>query len=371
MKRVKAVFRKEFCHILRDPASLSIVMIMPVLMIFIFGQALNFDLKNISTGVLNLSGGQMSRSLVKTFANTDEFDLRDLSRETAPLDAAEELIRLGEIKQVLIIPSDFDGKIQNSLTAEVDLVIDGSDSNTANRIYQYDEILLLNFASSVSSIDRLLRISTKVYFNPTSKSAYFFIPGVIAIILLMVSALLTSLSISRERETGSIDLIYISPLKSSEIILGKTAPYIFVALTDGLLILLFARLLFGIPFRGNILVLLIFSLLYIFSGLALGILVSTAARSQIKAMFIAILATLLPSLLLSGFIFPLDSMAPVLQFISRLIPATYFLKIIRGVAIKGADFRPFLNEGLALVVFSSVLIAAASAKFRLGRKKAK
>lgn len=371
MRRMRAVFRKECFHILRDPASLSIVLIMPVFMIFIFGQALSFDLKSVDTGVLDLSNGTLSRNLVQKFVHADEFAVRNLASESQPMVTAEGLLQKGDLKQVILIPADFDEKIRSGRQAEVAFIIDGSDSNTANRIYQYDDMLLLDFSSSLTGLDRVLRIGTKVYFNPASKSVYFFIPGIIAVILLMISALLTSLSISREKESGSIDLITISPLKSVEIIIGKTAPYIFVALADGLLILVFARLLFNIPFRGNVVVLLVFSLLYIISGLALGILVSTVAGNQITAMFVALLATMLPSLLLSGFMFPLDSLGPVLQFISRLVPATYFLKIIRGVVIKGADFRHFVREGAALAVFSVVLIAAASVKFSRSRNKAR
>jgi len=187
----------------------------------------------------------------------------------------------------------------------------------------------------------------------------------------MISALLTSLSISREKESGSIDLLFISPLKSPEIIIGKTIPYIFVSLIAGCIILLFARFWFGVPIKGNLLVLLVFAILYIITSLSLGILISTIAPTQKIAMFITLLLTLLPSYMLSGFIFPLQSLPPVLRAISRIIPATYFLKIIRGVVVKGAQLKHFIPEGVALVVFTTLLLAIASLKFARDRRKAK
>mgnify|MGYP002476234167 CR=1 FL=1 len=195
-------------------------------------------------------------------------------------------------------------------------------------------------------------------------------PGLGAVILLMIAAMLTSLSISRERETGSIALLFISPLRSREIIVGKTIPYIIVALLDGAVILLFARFWFGIPLRGSLLVLLLFALLYIVAGLSLGILISTLAPTQRVAMLATLLSTMLPSFLLSGFIFPLDSLGPVLRAISYAIPATYFLRIIRGVVLKGAELKHFLFEGGMLIALSLVLLAAATVKFNRQRKAA-
>jgi len=184
----------------------------------------------------------------------------------------------------------------------------------------------------------------------------------------MISAMLTSLSVSREKETGSIELLFISPLKSREIILGKTIPYIFVALIDGIIIMLFARFWFGVPLKGNMLILLLFALLYIISGLSLGITISTVAVSQKVAMLATLLVTLLPSILLSGFIFPLDSLSPILRAFSYIVPATYFLEIIRGLVLKGAALEHFIREGLILLGFSVLLINIASVKFNKLRK---
>ncbi|MCX6584501.1 MAG: ABC transporter permease [Candidatus Aminicenantes bacterium] len=375
MKRIKAVIVKEFAHILRDPTSLTIVFLMPLVMMFIFGYSINFDLKHIDAGIIDLSKSETSQQLVKKFLNNKYFILQDLQENhppsISPLETGEQLLKSGDLKEIIIIPADFSQKIKDNRIAEIGIIIDGSDSNVANLVYQYNELIILDFISDIRSLDELVKIHTKVLFNPELKSAFFFIPGLIATLLVMISALLTSLSISREKESGSIDLLFISPLKSPEIIIGKTIPYIFVSLIAGCIILLFARFWFGVPIKGNLLVLLIFALLYIITSLSLGILISTVAPTQKIAMFITLLLTLLPSYMLSGFIFPLQSLPPVLRAISRIIPATYFLKIIRGVVVKGAELKHFIPEGVALVVFTTLLLAIASLKFARDRRKAK
>jgi ABC-2 type transport system permease protein len=250
MKRVKAVMLKEFFHILRDPTSLTIVFLMPVVMIVVFGYSITFDLNRIEAGVIDFSRGELSRQLIKKFSNNRYYVLQDLRSGYAdPLDASEKLLKAGKLKEVIIIPDDFGRQIENRNKTEIRFIIDGSDSNVANLLYQYNELILLDTISEFQNLSRILNMNTKIYFNPEVKSSFFFIPGLIAILLLMISALLTSLSISREKEAGSIELIFISPLKSPEIIIGKTIPYILVALIDGMIILFFARFWFGIPIR--------------------------------------------------------------------------------------------------------------------------
>jgi ABC-2 type transport system permease protein len=371
MGRIKAIIVKEFFHILRDPRSLTMVFITPLVMIFILGYSVSYDLNRVDVAVVDLAQNRLSRKLVQDFAANRVFVVH--TRGSAPdrtlsLAEAEDMLRHREIKEIIVIPADLSRRLAAHGRGEIALVIDGSDTNVANLVYQYSERIILEFNTTLLGSGGILKLDTKIYFNPEARSQFFFIPGLVAVILLMISAMLTSLSISRERETGSLALLFISPLRSWEIIVGKTIPYIIVALLDGVLILLFARFWFGIPLRGNLLVLLLFALLYIFSGLALGILISTLAPTQRVAMLATLLSTMLPSFLLSGFIFPLDSLAPVLRALSYAIPATYFLRIIRGVVLKGAELRHFLFEGGMLIVLSLVLLAAATRKFNRQRK---
>jgi ABC-2 type transport system permease protein len=353
---------KELFHLLRDPRSLAIVFVMPLVQIFIFGYAISFDLEDIPMAVLDGDRSQPSSEAARLFARSGTFILKPLGGGGA-LGDAERALREGEVKQVLVIPAGFAASIREGRTAEVGLLIDGSDSNIANRVFQLSEALLRRHGAELGGRERIFRVATKVYFNPESRSVFFFVPGLVAVILLMISALITSSSIARERELGSIEMLFISPLRSAEIIVGKTLPYVLVALAVGAFILLFSHFWFGVPLRGSPPVLLLFALLYVAAGLSFGILVSTVAPTQRTAMLGSILATLLPSILLSGFIFPLDSLSPFLRSLSLVIPATHFLRIIRGVVVKGAELRHFLREGLFLAGLSFLLLGLAAARF--------
>lgn len=370
-KRIRAIITKEFFHILRDPRSLFIVLVLPVLMMFIFGYSLSFDIDQIETMVIDYSQSELSRSLIDRFAS-DPYELTAVYpgqlNAANPIEQAEDMLRRRSIKQYVVIPINFSSGYHKKIKQAITAVIDGSDSNIANIIHQYNERLLMDFVSERKNVKDFLNIQTKTYFNPENKSTFFIIPGLAAVIMMMISALLTSLSVSREKESGSIDLLFISPLGSREIILGKTIPYIFVALLEGAFIILFAKFWFDIPFRGNFLILLVFALLYVITGLSFGITISTLASTQKVAMIATLLATLLPSILLSGFIFPLDSLPPALRSFSYVVPATYFLLIIRGVILKGSGLQHFIREGLVLLAFSFIFLNIASLKFAQKRK---
>jgi ABC-2 type transport system permease protein len=344
---------------------------MPVIMVFIYGYAISYDLKNIDAGIIDYSGSRYSQELIKLFTNNSYFKLINLQRARKPIEKGEKLLRAGKIKEIIVIPADFSRKIATGKHSEIGFIIDGSDSNTANIIYQYNNMIVKTFLEKVQKIKNPLKVKTKVYFNPELKSSYFFVPGLIAILLLMVSALLTSISIAREKETGSLDLIFISPLKSSEIIIGKTIPYIFIALFEGFIILMFAYFWFKIPIRGNLLSLFFFSLLYIIAGLSLGIFISTSAEDQRTAMLGSLMLTMLPSIMLSGFIFPIESLSKILRGFTYLIPATYYLKIIRGMVLKGAGVKSFIFEGGILAGMSFLLLLISTIKFSKEREKTK
>ena len=368
MKRTLAVAGKELSHILRDPTSLTIVFLLPLVMIFLYSYALNFDLVNVQTRIIDGAQNEASRDLIRHWLAGDVYRCSVApERGDAALQKAERDLQDGRIHQILVIPENWNPQAPRRNESHLRFIIDGSDTNTANRIHQSNQRLLQGLGQNRPQAAE--QIHTTILHNPALRSADFFVPGLVAILLIMISALLTSLSVSREKENGSIDLLFISPLKSGEIILGKTLPYVGVSLLIEALILATAVFIFQIPFRGSLLVLMPFSLLYILTGLSLGILISTAASNQKAAMFIALLATMLPSIMLSGFIFPLVTLPLVLQVIARLVPATYFLAIIRGVGLKGSSVHHFWQEGLAMLVFTVVLVFLSTRIFSRKREK--
>ena len=372
--RFKAVVIKEFLHIFRDPRSLTIILVMPVFLIIVYGYSISFDLNRIDTAIIDYSNSRLSGELYRSFSSNGYYHIRPLATGIGKkgfVEQAEFLLKRGEIDQYIIIPGDYSNNLTRNLKTQIGIIIDGSDANKANLIYQFNDLVLLKYSLKLKNLKHIFNLHTHVYFNPDNKSSFFLIPGLVAILLLLVSASLTSVSIAREKETGSIDLLFISPLRSLEIILGKTIPYMVVAISEGILILAVAKFWFNIPIRGNLLVLFIFATLYVLTGLAFGILISTATSSQRVAMLASFLATMLPSILLSGFIFPLNSLSPLLRAISQLVPATYFLKIIRGIVLKGATMEHLFVEGMLLLGISMFLLTVATLKFTAARKKSR
>ncbi len=372
--RLRAVMRKEFRHILRDNRSLTVVFVLPVLMIFFYGYSLSFDLEQVRLALINHSSGELAKLFVERISSNKVFNLikPDSRQEVdSEIALAEKMLRRGEIHAYLVIPADFSSGLLNDRQTEIGLVVDGSDTNVANLIMQKLEQARVDFILDWKKIPDLIFIRTHIFFNPEVKSYFYFIPGLVAVLLMMISSLLTSISIVREKESGSIELLFISPLRSGEIILGKTIPYILVAFSSGVLVLAFAHFWFGIPFRGSPLVLAFFSFIYLCCGLAFGILISTVSQTQRMAMIFSILATMLPSILLSGFIFPPEAMSVPIRLVSALVPATYYLRIIRGVFVKGAGMVYFLQEGAVLLLMGVFLLWLAVRKFtRLRREKA-
>lgn len=361
--RIPAIIRKEVIHIRRDFRTLIIVFAMPVLMLLMYGYAITMEIQNIELAVLDHSQTPQSRELVAAFAGSKFFTVSDFWGGEAQV---EELFQKRDAKLVLIIPHDFAESLVKPVPPTVQLLIDASDSNTALGIRTYAATILQMYNAEHSRLGGVpFEVQAVIQYNPTLKSTYFFVPALAALILMMISALLTSVTIAREKETGTMEQILVSPVRPLEIIIGKVVPYIFLAFTDGVIILLVAHFWFKVPIVGSLTLILGSSLLFLFVALALGLFVSTGAKTQQVAMMLALISSLLPTVMLSGFIFPIASLPKVLQFVTYLVPARYFLPIIRGVMLKGntlAEIWPLL---LALAGFGVFLLLVSTRKFKM------
>ncbi len=365
MHNIKFIARKEVRHILRDPRSLIIAILMPILMTFLYGYAINLDIKNIKLAVLDFDRTAESRELTSRFYNSGYFVPPG---NPADITDPERVLKAGAAGAVLIISPGFSDAVANLTQYELGMIIDGSDANTAAASASYSNIVLLNFIE-----DRLpegmeipgVKLATRVLYNSDLKSSHFFVPGLIAVILMMISALLTSVTIAREKETGTLEQLLTTPVTPRQVIIGKVLPYIGLAVTDALLIIVFALVVFGVPFIGSAALLLLFSLIYVMAALSIGILISTMVATQQLAMMMAQLITVLPSVMLSGYIFEIKNMPQVMQYVTYLIPARYFISIIRGIMLKGSDLTVLWAQAIFLILLSALLLFAASKKFKM------
>jgi ABC-2 type transport system permease protein len=365
MNKIKFIAIKEVRHILRDPRSLIIAILMPMLMTLLYGYAVNLDIKNIKLAVIDLDHSPESRTLAEKFYHSGYF----IKAEKPPeIMDPERLLQGGWASAVLTIPPGFSKNLIRSQHYEMGLMIDGSDNNLSAAASNYSTAILQNYLMDLLPVGVQLpgiRLSQQVLYNPDLKSSHFFVPGLIAIILMMISALLTSVTIAREKESGTMEQLLTSPVTPRQIIIGKVIPYVGLALLDGILVLVFGVVHFGVPFVGSVFVLLIFGLIYVIAALSLGILISTLVPTQQLAMMVAQLVTVLPSVMLSGYIFEIKNMPKFLQLISYAVPARYFLVIIRGVMLKGSNVSVLWVEAVSLIVLTIVMLTVAAKKFKL------
>jgi len=365
-----SVFYKEVIQISRDPLTLALMLVVPMIQLLVFGYAINTDVRNIGTAVYNLDPGPQSRDLLHAFENTDYFHI---TRYVHSDDELNGEIVAGRVKVGIKIPPDYSDRLLANRQATVLVLIDGSDSSIATQSLQVasqvgltESLGRLSIAlqSSGSSASQLpIEVRPKMLFNPDSRSANFIIPGLIAVILQIITTLLTAFSIVREREQGTLEQLMVTPVRPFGLMLGKLVPYGLIGIVEMFTVLTAMRLVFNVPIKGSLLLLISLSILFLFTALAIGLLISTKAQSQMQALQLAWLI-MLPSVLLSGFMFPRDSMPPVMRVIGNLVPATHFMEIIRGIVLRGATLKDLLPEVVILVVMGVVLLVLSALRFR-------
>jgi len=361
--RIKAVAKKELIQIWRDPLSLAMAFLMPVMLLFIFGYAITLDVNKIKTVVYDLDKSSISRELVSKFEESGYFTIVAYADRHQDIDR---YIDTGKAVIAFWIPEDFSKNLRTGRSAELQVIVDGSDSNTATIALGYVNAMKEFFLQKYSGIKivPLIEPRARVWYNPELRSRNFIIPGLIAVIMAVIAALLTSLTFAREWERGTMEQLISTPVKVPELITGKLIPYFIIGLIDVAMSALLAVFLFDVPMQGNPVLLMALSSIFLFGGLTLGMLISITAKSQLVASQIAMVATFLPAFLLSGFMFAISNMPKPLQMISYLIPAKYFITILKGIFLKGSGIKLLFLETLLLTVFSIMVFALANRKFR-------
>ncbi|NIO49318.1 MAG: ABC transporter permease [Candidatus Aminicenantes bacterium] len=372
--RILPLTRKEALHVLRDPRSLYLAIVLPIVLLILFGYAITFDVRHVPVGIVDQDSSFFSRDFISRVKGSEYLDLVYLSNSSAGL---ESLLDSGKVKIILIIPNRFSRDLSQGKDTPLQLLIDGSDNNTAQIALGYISRIVQIFSVNII-LEKLnkqgvflqtdippIDVKPRIWYNPDLRSTNFIVPGLIAVVMMILAAMSTSLTIAREWEIGTMEQLIVTPAKPHEIIIGKLMPYFFLGIIQISLVILVGTLLFNVPLKGNIFFLFCVSGVFLISGLGIGLFISTITRSQQLAFMFSILLTLLPSFLLSGFIFPISSMPRIIQFFTYLVPAKYFLIVLRGIFLKGTGLGTLWPQVVSLFIFASLILLACARRLRL------
>lgn len=362
------IVQKEFRQIRRDVRELLLLLLMPSFLLIMVGYALNFDVKHISLGFYCEDKSQASIRFIESFKHTEYFNVSIDINNRRDIDI---LLEEGTILAAIVIPNDFSKNIYSGREAVVQIIIDGANANTAATALGYIKTAVQNYSTKIL-IDNLTKQGIKfttpvnpqprLWYNPELKSSKFLIPGLFGMILMLVAVVSTSLSIVREKEQGTMEQIIVSPLKSHEIIVGKTIPYLLISLIATTFVLIMSALMFDVKIEGSIFLFYLATILFLLGALGQGLLISTFAKTQAVAFIVSILSSLLPTFLLSGFIFPIKNMPWWLQAITHIIPAKYYLVAVRAVMVKGVGIAAFGNQLVFLLIFCCLILGISTAR---------
>jgi len=366
MRKALSVGRKEVRQILRDRRSLTILLFVPAFFLLVYGYALNWDIRHVRLAVEDRDRSAASRSIVSAFVNSGYFDLVADVRSQGQI---TDLMNHGSVRGIVVIPFGLQRDLLAGQTVPVQVLLDGDNANTATTVMGYALTVLQSESAKYRMVPGVFSGPTltalpRVWYNPELRSALFLVPGLIAYIVMITSVVSTSLSIVREKERGTMEQVRMSPLNAASFVLGKTIPYYVISLVSAFAILLVAMVLFGLPMRGSWLVLLLTISLYLVGALGLGLFVSSIAETQQVAFQLAVLASFLPTLMLSGFIFPIASMPAFLRGVTYVVPAKYFLVALRGIVLKGVGLQVVWPQLVALVIYAGVVLLLASLRLR-------
>ena len=369
-RRINTIARKEFIQIIRDPRSLALALAIPVLLIMLFGYALSLDIDNIPLAIWDQDNSKLSVDFILNFKNSHYFKIIGYYDNYRKL---QELIDSSRALMAMVIEKDFSHHLLSNQPASVQLIIDGSDSNTANVaigyvnsvVTGYNLNLITNFIKSYTNQSPVpVNLKARVWFNPDFESKLFIVPGLIAIIIMIIAALLTSLTIAREWERGTMEQLISTPVRATELIVGKFLPYFAIGLIDLVMAVLLGVFVFGVPLRGNLVLLFVLSSIFLTGALSLGIFISVVAKSQLMASQLAMLISFLPTFLLSGFTYEIFNMPPFVRAVTYLVPARYFIVILRGIYLKAVGLDMLWWDSFCLSLFAFLAVAVTIKKFK-------
>ncbi|MDD3878163.1 MAG: ABC transporter permease [Bacteroidales bacterium] len=364
MHEFKGFLIKEFYHIFRDRRTMLILFAMPVLQMLLFGYVITNEINHAQIAVLDKSDDYITRKIITRLSASGYFEIKSYLQTH---DEIKEAFQSGEVREVVVFEDNFSESLNRFGTANVHIITDASDANTANLIANYTSALIARFSADEFNKDSrglTIKSDVRMMYNPEMKSVFMFVPGTMAMILILISALLTSVTIVREKETSSMEVLLVSPLKPAHIIVGKVAPYAVLSLINAFTIILLGHTVFGLPVLGSFILLFSECLLFILMALSLGVLISTTTNSQQVAMMLAMVALLMPAILLSGFIFPIENMPFWLQWICKINPSTYFIIIIKNIMLKGSGFMAVWRETLILAFYTFFFLFVSIRKFK-------
>jgi ABC-2 type transport system permease protein len=367
MKKLLGFIKKEFYHIMRDPRTLIVVFGIPVVQILLFGYVITNEIKDVSIAVFDQSNDVRSHDLITKLSSSGYFIVEDNIHSYSEIN---ETFKKGKVKEVIVFEPNFGRNLERNNKSSIRLIADASDPNTANMIVNYTKGIVADYVNKINGGQQLpIQIETRgrMMYNPAMKGVYMFIPGIMTLILMLVSAMISSISLAREKEIGTMEILVSSPLNPVQIIIGKLAPYFLLSIINAGLIISLGIFVFNVPVVGSLFLLMMECVLFILVALSLGILISTVAKTQQVAMFMSQFALMLPTIILSGFVYPIENMPLPLRIISNVMPAKWFIIILKDVMLKGAGFGFIWKETLVLVfmLFFFVLLSIRKFKIRL------
>jgi len=357
MKSFIEFIKKEFRHIFRDPRTLLILFAMPLVQLLLFGFVIKTEIKDADIAIWDKSHDVTTQKLTTKILSSGYFKLTKQIESESEID---ELFKNGALKLVLVYEQNFEKKMVNEGTANIQMIADASDPNMAAILVNYAKSIIKDF-NQTNNTQIGIQPKPRMFYNEEMKSVYMFVPGLMAIILMLISAMMTSISLTREAEMGSMEILLVSPLKPLQIIMGKVIPYAILAFIDAALIIQLGQFVFGVPVMGNHILLLLETSIFIVTALSMGIFISTITSSQLAAMMISAVGLMLPTILLSGFIFPVDNMPIALQIISNIVPGKWFLLAIKNIMLKGSGFMVIWKE-TAILLFMTLFLLFVSVK---------